>query len=234
MIEAITFTGVDGETSLSRLSALAERYPKAEFGILVGSSVGGIFPSMEVVEHLKAHAGDEGYRVALHLCGKYSRMVVDPKGSADERALRDLCTGFGRVQVNLPGRWFKGRRGDASRERVKRFADSVTAENVILQHRGDWGSIPVRHRKVEYLFDVSGGRGIDSFARWPEPSGDLRRTGYAGGMGPHNIGRAVAFASAHMDTALWFDMEGRIRKNGLLDLAAVESVCSQVFDRQGS
>ena len=36
MIEILTFTGVDSETDLSELSALAERYPKVEFCVLPG------------------------------------------------------------------------------------------------------------------------------------------------------------------------------------------------------
>ena len=35
-IEIVTFTGVDDRTDLSRLSELAKRYPKLEFGVLAG------------------------------------------------------------------------------------------------------------------------------------------------------------------------------------------------------
>ena len=92
----------------------------------------------------------------------------------------------------------------------------------------------MRHEKVEYLYDRSGGRGLDSFAQWPKPSPCLPRMGYAGGLGPDNIARAVAFADAFPEASLWFDMESRIRKGGLVDLAAVESVCSQAFDQSGA
>ena len=44
MIEILTFTGVDSETDLLELSSLAGRHPKVEFGVLLGSSIGGIFP----------------------------------------------------------------------------------------------------------------------------------------------------------------------------------------------
>ena len=234
MIEILTFTGVDSETDLSELSALAERYPKVEFGVLLGSSTGGIFPPLEVIEQLKRRASDANFRMALHLCGRYSRAVVDPESAGGPPHLRDICAGFGRVQVNLPGRWFRPGQVATSRERVAGFADSLDARRVILQHRGDWKDVPVRHEKVEYLHDRSGGRGRDSFAQWPKPSPCLPRMGYAGGLGPDNIARAVAFADAFPEASLWFDMESRIRKGGLLDLAAVESVCSQVFDQSGA
>ena len=231
MIEILTFTGVDSETDLLELSSLAGRHPKVEFGVLLGSSIDGIFPPLEVIEQLKRLAKDAGFRVALHLCGRYSRSVVDPSAAGNPEDLQHICADFGRVQVNLPGRWFKPDRAAESGERVAGFADSIDASRVILQHRGDWSDVPVRHEKVEYLHDRSGGRGIDSFAHWPKPSPRLSRMGYAGGLGPDNIARAVTFASAHPDAALWFDMERRVRRDGLLDLATVERVCSQVFDQ---
>ena len=230
MIELLTFTGVDSETSLQGLSTLSQRYQRVEFGVLLGSEVGGIFPPLKVVEQLKTLGSAVGIKTALHLCGKYSRMVMRPEGADDEH-LWDLCAGFGRVQVNLHGDWFNPERIDVSREEIRHFARRVEADRVILQHRGDWGSMPVEHDKIEYLYDVSEGGGVESFADWPEPSPRLHRMGYAGGLGPHNIGRAAAFASAHPKAALWFDMESRIRTGGLLDLVSVESVCEQVFEK---
>ena len=89
--------------------------------------------------------------------------------------------------------------------------------------------MPVLHEKVEYLFDVSEGRGMESFEHWPVPSADFARTGYAGGLGPHNIERAVAFAQFHDEHVLWFDMEGRIRTDGWLNTDTVEAVCRLIW-----
>ena len=86
MIEILTFTGVDSETDLSELSSLAGRYPKVEFGVLLGSSTGGIFPPLEVIEQLKRRASDANFRMALHLCGRYSRAVVGPQERRQYRA----------------------------------------------------------------------------------------------------------------------------------------------------
>ena len=227
MIELVTFTGVDSATSIDGLAELSRRYPRVEFGVLVGSQLGGIFPPLDVVESLKARGGDEGFMIALHLCGRYARMAVNPDGA--DPGLWALCAGFGRVQVNLHGDWFDPSRVQLTREGVERFADRVDAERIILQHRGGWETIPSRHEKIEYLFDVSEGGGVESFANWPAPSPRLSRVGYAGGLGPDNIGRAVDFAAAYPEASLWFDMESRIRTNGVLDLDAVESVCRKVF-----
>ena len=228
MIDLVTFTGVDAETSLGRLAELSERYPRVEFGVLVGSQVGGIFPTLDVVEGLKERGIGEGFRTALHLCGRYARAAVRPDTS--DSALWEMCAGFGRVQVNLHGDWFDPESILVTREGIEAFADRVDAEHVILQHRGGWDTIPSLHEKVEYLFDRSEGGGVVSFADWPEPSLQLPRMGYSGGLGPDNINRAVDFAAAHPEATMWFDMESRIRSAGLLDLGAVESVCRQVFE----
>ena len=113
----------------------------------------------------------------------------------------------------------------AASQVVKRFADTVGCQRVILQHRGGWGQIPVFHEKVEYLFDLSEGGGRAAFEEWPAPSPHLPRMGYAGGIGPETIDRAIDFALAYPDSNLWFDMEGRVRYAGWLDLDAVETVC---------
>ena len=103
MIEILSFTGVDSETDLSELSALAERYPKVEFGVLLGSSTGGIFPPLEVIEQLKRRASDANFRMALHLCGGYSRAVVDPEGAGGPPHLWDICAGL-RTRAGKPPR----------------------------------------------------------------------------------------------------------------------------------
>ena len=230
MLDFLTFTGVDSETRMNDLLSIAKSYGKShvEFGVLVGShtgesSQGGIFPSLHIVRAVKGLKRDYGMQVAIHLCGRYSRMVMDDEGVPDE--LYDLCNGFSRVQVNLHGDSFNPGRVAVAAWAIKRFADTVGCERVILQHRGGWGQIPVFHEKVEYLFDKSEGGGRAAFEEWPAPSPYLHRTGYAGGIGPETIDQAIDFALAHPDSNLWFDMEGRIRYAGWLDLGAVEAVC---------
>ena len=52
--------------------------------------------------------------------------------------------------------------------------------------------------------------------------------GYAGGIGPHNIERVLAFAARWPDTDLWFDMESNMRDNGLFDTSRVDAVLGKV------
>ena len=150
-------------------------------------------------------------------------MVMQDDGVPDE--VYDLCNGFSRVQVNLHGDSFNPRRVAVAAQAVKRFADTVGCQRVILQHRNAWKDLPVFHEKVEYLFDRSGGGGRAAFEEWPTPSPHLPRMGYAGGIGPETIEKAIDFALAYPDSNLWFDMEGRIRFAGWFDLGAVETVC---------
>ena len=229
MLDFLTFTGVDSKTFLKDMLSIAQSYGKAhvEFGVLVGSHTGesdhGIFPPLHVVRAVKSLKRDYGMKIAIHLCGRYARMVMGDDGALDD--VYDLCHGFSRVQVNLHGDSFNPGRIAVASQAIKRFADTVECQRVILQHRSGWQHIPVLHEKVEYLFDKSEGGGRVAFEEWPAPSPYLRRMGYARGIGPETIDKAIDFALAHPDSNLWFDMEGRIRYAGWLDLGAVDAVC---------
>ena len=85
MLDFLTFTGVDSETPMKELLSIAQSYGKShvEFGVLVGSHTGesnhGIFPPFHVVRAVKSLRLDYGVQMAIHLCGRYSRMVMqDP------------------------------------------------------------------------------------------------------------------------------------------------------------
>ena len=232
MLEILTFTGVDGETSPSRLLDITNQYPDVEFGVLIGTNTDKkshkLFPSLDVVRSFKRHGNFHRYKTAIHLCGKYSRMILgDGEIPVD---LYELCDGFGRVQINVSGHEFDTNR-ESKIAHVELFADTLLCEKVILPHKKkDWSSVPVKHPKVEYLFDLSGGRGESSFSKWPVPSADLSRMGYAGGIGPHNAKQALAFADQYPDVPLWLDMESKVRTlDRWFDLEAVENVCKQIF-----
>lgn len=240
MIEIVTFTGVDAGTDLSidgGLHALVKRYPWAEFGVLVGSQTetegnNGIFPSLRFVHTLRGFCIRNKSRGALHLCGRYSRRVMDGTDPKFVQNIHALSVGFKRVQINLHGDFWGPRDIDVKAQAIQAFADLTPCGSVILQHRSNWGFIPVSHPKIEYLFDKSGGAGREAFHLWPNPPSptytDGKRWGYAGGLGPMNIGRAVDFAKRFPQARLWFDMEGRIRLDGMLSLRAVEAVCQQI------
>ena len=239
MIELVTFTGVDAGTDFVELRELAEQYPLAEFGVLVGTRTGeedfGIFPPIGVVTAL----GELEVRSALHLCGRWAQAVsgeMSPVGIGEFANvgllsyIYGVSKSFDSVQINLHGDELGSQDIEVRGAAVGTFADHTEAARVILQHRGQrWTDVPVVHPKVEYLFDLSEGGGWEYFDYWPEPATDGRRMGYAGGLGPHNIRRALEFADSYPEARLWFDMEGRIRTDERFDLAKVRSVCEQVW-----
>ena len=195
-----------------------------EFGVLVGSHSGepghNRYPSLEFVRRWSDFSQAHEIACAVHLCGRFSRAVLN--GTATEEVLA-LCAGFGRVQVNA-------RHYDD--ERIATFADRVSCERVILQQRTQRDATAVvPHPKVEYLFDLSGGRGRASFEEWPAPSTLQGRHGYAGGLNPHNIDQAVAFVERYPDSRIWLDMESGVRSDDWFDLGKVEAVCGVVFGR---
>ena len=245
MIEIVTFTGVDTRTDFKELLAISRDYPHAEFGILVGSHTSeadhGIFPPWNVVTSFR----ELDVRTALHICGKWARTaagVVETQSPimmnrsprpTMQAIIQETSCGFNRVQVNLHGDEIDPSRIDVLEAHIRDFADRIDASHVILQHRGQWTDIPTRHSKIEYLFDLSEGRGIESFSNWPAPPENGMRVGYAGGLGPNNIEQAIEFANKWPESPIWLDMEGRIRSNGYFDLSKVRGVCEQVWPQRG-
>jgi phosphoribosylanthranilate isomerase len=83
------------------------------------------------------------------------------------------------------------------------------------------------------LFDTSGGRGVEAEAYVAPFAG--KRTGYAGGMGPENVGESARKVVAVSGSApVWIDMENRIRTDGYLDLSKCETVARIVAPMVGT
>ena len=235
MLEILTFTGVDSRTSMLDMHAIAQKYPKIEFGVLVGSLSGhsNIFPSLNIVREFRDFGvmSSDDYKndlhTAIHLCGVYSLEVMQAEGASE--GVFEMCRGFGRVQINLHGDEFNSNDIDTNAAAIRRFADKVSCDSVILQHKSGWEDVPVvDHPKVEYLYDRSGGAGRAAFHEWPDPPLE-GRYGFAGGIGPDTIGEAMTFVHRWPEYRLWMDMEGRVRKNRWFDLKAVERVCEIAF-----
>ena len=110
------------------------------------------------------------------------------------------------------------------------FAEAVSCDHVIVQHRDGFDTVPVDHPKVEYLFDRSGGAGRAGFHEWPHPP-RRGRVGYSGGIGPANIDQAMEFVNQRPSYAMWLDMEGRVRDDGWLCLPAVKAVLAGAFPK---
>ena len=225
MLEIITFTGVDARTDWGELAELAAQYPRAEFAALANPKAGGTdleFPPRDVLEKLRKRLP----RTALHLCGKYAR---EPASGTVRRPILELCRGFSRVQVNILGDAEYPSANGVQWEGITEFAERVATDSVILQHRGTWAGIPLEHPRLEYLRDPSGGRGLEDIRDWPAPPGGGVRVGYAGGLGPGNIRRALEFAGRHAHAPTWLDMQSGLRTGGRFDPGRVRQVCEAAW-----
>ena len=139
MLEILTFTGVDVDTKLNDLTDIATQYPRFEFGILIGSQTGTgnpIFPPFDTVHTLRQLPINS----SLHLCGTYAREAT--RLSQLSAPLTELCQGFNRIQVNLHKEAWDEDDIAVNPKALVEFAQSVTADSIILQHRGALSDIP--------------------------------------------------------------------------------------------
>jgi len=219
VIETVTLTGIDENTDPGALVQLGRRFPFVELALLAGTRDGGPrMPGRRWIREWASKTSQARVATAVHLCGARSRAARD----RDWQELAELTAGFGRVQVNLP----PAERGPAA-PALDDFAGFLQ-RRVIVQHEGPWEtSEAARYANLDLLADGSGGRGITDFGSWPPPR-DGRLSGYAGGIGPANIGHALDFAAQWPERRIWLDMETGIRTTDVFDMTKAIAVCAEV------
>ena len=216
MINNITFTGVDQWCNLLELDTIARQASplRIEWAMLAGSSTGKSprFPDVDTIVRFRDRAAYRGTPAALHLCGRLARAVA--AGELDE--VVDLGTGFGRIQVNAASHDY-----DLLAELARR-----TGATVIAQQQDGFTKDGPPADGLEYLDDGSGGRGISQVDGWSTAWKDVR-CGYAGGIGPGNVGKAMRRAAAAGGADAWIDMESHIRTAERLDTRKVSDVIQE-------
>ena len=126
---------------------------------------------------------------------------------------------------NLPTLRFLVGPDDTAQATISRRKDGTLSYRL----REGWEKLPVDYHRIEYLFDLSEGAGMESFELWPKPPPG-QRVGYAGGIGPHNIRRAMEFVNQHTHARIWLDMERNVRTpDYLMDLGKVREVCQMAL-----
>jgi hypothetical protein len=227
MLTTVTITGADDRTDPAALCKLSAEFPFVEWAFLLSASRFGTprYPSrswlMETEEVLRAthvkYAGHDHVRYAVHFCGQCTRDTM----AGDCKWLDDISPG--RVQLNgfnmPPTPDFLALAKETSRQRPLRF---------ILQARELASFEPVVATAAEIgadvLYDPSGGRGIET-AEWPKLPSSSVYLGYAGGIGPDNVGSVLdVLLSDQSRGDFWIDMESRVRTDDKLDLALVRDV----------
>jgi hypothetical protein len=221
-INRVTITGADNNTNIEDLVALQQEFPFVEWGILFSgqTAVGGNrYPTFSWIDQLVGR----GLTLSGHLCGAYSRQVMVSRNTSFMDSWNEL---FGRFQLNINFKKTPIHVPDVIR------LLSGYEKPLILQ----WNSANYRtvnellqgpNTNFHVLFDASGGRG-EEIKTLPDPFSVY--TGYAGGMGPDNVGRIVEqlLNNPKPDT-VFIDMEGRVRnEKDQLDLDKVRSVLETV------
>lgn len=208
----VTFTGVDDQTDLGRLTELSQRYP-CEWGILVGGRLGKArYPSVARIADMAA-LGEKRIMVSLHLCGLFAVASNAGKLKIAHLSETDL-DGFTRLQVN------------ALTYNLETLSDlaSRVGKDIIVQHRT--GPFPEDlPRGIRPLHDQSGGKGKVPTKR-PAQIDPTRLVGYAGGIGPENVLDVLDQISA---TDFWIDMESSLRTEDRFDLDRCAAVCTAVW-----
>ncbi|KAF1046360.1 MAG: hypothetical protein GAK35_01045 [Herbaspirillum frisingense] len=210
----ITFTGADDTTDIDAMCQLYRDYP-IEWGLLFSPKRQGQgrYPSLDFIKRLvEAHPME----YAAHLCGDYSRAVL--AGQFIDHL--DLINhNFARVQVNTTD-------PVADPYRVALYWNESLIEP-ILQCRG---AFPLG-REVSWLFDASGGRGIEP-SSWPAAPAH-QFVGFAGGLKPTNVGAAMKTLGA-IATHFWIDMESGVRdENDRFSVDLCRQVCEVVYGKPG-
>lgn len=211
----ITFTGVDAHTDVAEMCALSHLYP-IEWGVLFSPARQGTgrYPPLSIIREI---VRDAPLDFAAHLCGGYSRDVLIKNATLLDPLITDF---FGRAQVNTsePG---------VRPVDIARWA-ALAQVKPILQCRGIETFPEDLH--VSWLFDASGGRGLQP-AAWPRPPERYRGlfVGYAGGLAPDNVaGHVERIGQLAVD--YWIDMETGVRdENDRFDLARCRAVCEAVY-----
>jgi hypothetical protein len=211
--EFITFTGADERTDLRRMIALSAQYP-IEWGILFSPKRQGRenrYPAIHHIEWMLDNA--PSLRYAAHLCGQDARDVLERGKSQYDELLNHFFT---RVQINTTQH--------VDTLAVKEWADALSL-HAIVQCRASFPD----DANVEWLFDKSGGRGIEQTI-WPQPPAG-RRVGFAGGLGPANVAQAIGTMTAGVpDARYWIDMESGLRDpEDRFTLHKCRLVCEAVY-----
>ena len=221
----ITFTGIDEFTDIDRLVSIQQRYPKAEFGVLMSKHWDEYtyrYPNPEFINALR----DRGLRLSGHLCGSLARDVFACMGGFCnvEKQFSSLLDIFQRVQLNVSG----------LTEYNSTEIIPGPLQEIIIQQGDDrrlFEQCYVNNGEfIALLLDKSGGSGVDTPIVIPQYAFRIH-VGFAGGITPDNVIDKMNTITASSNVGkFWIDMESGVRTDDRFDLDKVEDVCEKVYD----
>lgn len=234
-LQRVTLTGVDECTDRKKLTALSEKYPFAEWGVLYSAARAGTtprYPALAWIDAFAKHAAVGHLPIALHLCGNIVTDLLTQVASGDDNSpVLELCRSFGRVQLNVNAARHKAIPLQAYEGLIRRLTRPDCATRCVVQLH-DGNTALVEHLSaldlpvLDFLVDASGGNGQEA-ATWPDLNwGALRHAAFAGGLGPDNIAEKLAgIAALALVAPFGVDMESRVRDTAdQFDLQKCEAV----------
>ncbi|NCQ51806.1 hypothetical protein GW796_07925 [archaeon] len=165
-------------------------------------------------------AKGSGASIALHVCGKETKLLLEKSQSSI--ALK-LIRFVNRVQINFAYK-------ENQIIQLEDLCCTFPTVNFITQHNEKNKDLfeKIKSKNHQVLFDSSGGRGIKS-TLWNEQLVG-KSCGYAGGLGLESIEEDFLKIRKVAKNNFWIDMEGRIRTNDLLDL----KLCEEILEKLNS
>ena len=242
-IDRVTFTGVDDTTNIKDLEQISSENHYVEWGLLYSENQagdGGKYPSKDTI--LKVLVNDfttKKYNTSLHLCGKAARDFISKEienyvpRMAFTPELPYLIMLSDRIQLNFSA--------SRSKPNLFNFLPNVKKykKPIILQiHLGNTQFVrslaSYTDDEFHYLFDASGGNGIE-IKDIPLPS-DYGLKGkycaYAGGLSPDNLEEKLELLNKSLpeDYVIGIDMESGVRTDGKFDIEKVKK-CVEIINK---
>lgn len=216
-LDRVTITGADDSVSPRALACLSAAYPCVEWGILASASHAGVprFPSHPWIRDLQGQHATTPLALSLHLCGRWVHHLLNGFDAPPW-----LFASMRRVQLNFHGEdlayapvpcWSALRRlGD---RQIIFQIDGAHGFEYWQAIRGQNGRNG--HVDAVPLWETSGGPWrLPDYWPFPVtiPDGPVCLKGYAGGLGPENLGELLAqIAEAAGDASIWIDLETHVR-----------------------
>lgn len=213
VITGVTLTGADDSVEPTKLLELSKQFPFVEWGILIGSRAGvSRFPSYRWLMRLRdaVDENDATMKLSLHICGEPLRNMLE-QGALDVEGSVVEGLPWKRSQLNFHGEpiTLKQAYNCASAMYHDWFADEIIVQ---LDGENDWFVDALKAEgfpRISGLYDKSHGGGVLP-DEWPKPNPHWE-VGYAGGLGPENVGRELQQIAKVADGhRFWIDMETRL------------------------
>ena len=217
VINKVTLTGADDKTDIKLLQEIQKEYSFVEWGILISTNQNrNRYPSEDFIYELR----NKGLNLALHVCGKYSRALLQDC-DLDPIVKYDW---FDRYQIN-----FNFKNTEHNTWNIIEMLDKFPTKKFILQDNLSKKKYietilntcyTKRLSNIGVLYDSSGGRGTE--IKSVEAPYDDIYTGYSGGLNPENVKDICNKISSFDDESkVWIDMESGVRSDDIFDLEKV-------------